>query len=528
MNHPNLSQKIRKPGLHIGLLALVLLSLVLQPAIPAVQAAANQVDTPTDTAAATATAAPAATSVPPTATATATLPSGFSRPLVVISWYGLTDDTIYPGDEFELKVQLYNSGKSAASNILATFKTGDFITRATGGVIAVNDIAPGNHDIIVQPLTASQNLWGLPAGSLEIDISYTDAAGTAYQGAFNISIPIITPNVRVSTATPTPTPTPTATLPAPKKAQLVITKYTTDITPLQPGAQFKLQMEISNLGNADARRVTLVIGGGSLGSGGTPDAGGIAGGSGEFTNFAPLGASNIQTLGDLAAGASLQATMPLIVNVTTNPAAYPMKISLVYADAKGSIIADEQVITLLVYALPLVEVGFYRDPNPIFAGQMTTLPLQITNLSRKSTLLGNMKVTAANAELTNNTMLIGALDAGGYFTLDANLIPSQAGPLQLTILIDYTDDFNQPRQITKTLDLDVQEFIQPTFEPDGNGGGGGVVTPEQPETFWQKVWRFVLGIFGLDSGKASSSQGEQTVPAEVVPVEPSGKPLKGP
>jgi len=486
------------------------------------QSAAAQNELPTDTLTPTETWTPTPT-LPPTATPT----PPFSRPLVVVSGYGTSSDAIYPGDQFDLRLQLINSGKSSASNIVISFKAGDFVTRSTGGVIAVKEIRPDSQENITQPLTAGQGLWGITVGSIEINISYTDQNGTAYQENFTLSIPITQPRIKSNTATPTPTITPTPTPLTPQKAQLVITKYSTDIDPLQPGAQFKLQIEISNVGSANARSVTMVIGGGSFSSGGTPDAGGIAGGSGEFTNFAPLGSSNIQSLGDLAAGAKLNASMQLIVNVTTNPAAYPMKISLVYADAKGNIIADEQVITLLVYSLPQVEVGFYRDPNPLFSGQMSQLPLQVTNLGRKTTVLGNMIVTADNADLTNNTMLVGVLDPGGYFTLDANFIPFQPGSMELTVLIEYTDDFNQPRQLTKTLTVDVLEYIEPTLDP--NMGNGGEVIPEEPETIWQKIWRFVLGIFGLDSGKTQNTNDLPLVqPEESFPLDGKAQPLKGP
>ncbi len=60
------------------------------------------------------------------------------------------------------------------------------------------------------------------------------------------------------------------------------------------------------------------------------------------------------------------------------------------------------------------------------------LPLQVVNLGRKGAVLGNMRVTAEGAELSNNTILVGALDIGGYYTLDTTVIPDQPGPLELT------------------------------------------------------------------------------------------------
>jgi hypothetical protein len=60
-----------------------------------------------------------------------------------------------------------------------------------------------------------------------------------------------------------------------------------------------------------------------------------------------------------------------------------------------------------------------------------TIPMQVVNLGRKSIVLGNMTVTAENADLMNNTTLVGTLEPGGYFPLDLMLIPQVPGPLEL-------------------------------------------------------------------------------------------------
>jgi len=300
---------------------------------------------------------------------------------------------------------------------------------------------------------------------------------------------------------------------------------------LQPGEQFTITMTIQNAGNARAQRVTMIVGGGSSsGTGGeTPQPGGVSGGSGEFTNFAPVGASNVQTLGDMPAGGMIQASQSLIVNVSTNPGAYPMKVTFSYLNDKGEVINDEQVITLLVYSLPTVDVSFYRPPDPFLVGQPGALPIQIVNLGKRLAVLGTLKITSASGTIENGTSLIGSLDAGGYFTLDAMVIPEQSGTMSLEITIDYTDDFNQPRTITRRLDIEVMEgFEEPIVGPaTGEGGGGGEVIPVQvEESTFHKIWRFVLGLFGLDSAPpANNDPGivpgiEEPLPA---PMPGSGK-----
>ena len=188
--------------------------------------------------------------------------------------------------------------------------------------------------------------------------------------------------------------------------------------------------------------------------------------------------------------------------ITTNPGAYSFKISFVYTDEKGTRHIDDQVITLLVYLQPVVEVSFYRDPGPLFAGQPNMLPIQIINLGRKSVILGNMRVSAPNGQLMNNTLFVGTLETGGYFTLDASLVPDIPGPMELVVTVDYTDDFNQPQTISRTIPVEILEA--PIFEEppvDGNGDPGMGIPPAiESETFWQKVLRFVRGLIGLDSG----------------------------
>jgi len=282
-------------------------------------------------------------------------------------------------------------------------------------------------------------------------------------------------------------------------AQLVITSYASTIDPLQPGEQFQLGVTVQNMGNSEAKNVTMIVGGGSSGTGGgTPQPGGVSGGSGEFTNFAPVGSSNIQSLGSIPAGGALQAKQNLVVNVSTNPGAYPMKITFSYVNAKGEVINDEQVITLLVYSLPNLDVSFYSPPGILFTGQPGALPLQVVNLGKRTAVLGNMKIEAANGTIDPATTLVGSLDPGGYFTFDSTAFPEAAGPLELKITIDYTDDFNQPRTVERTLTVEVEEsFVEPAPEPGMEGGGEFPTQTE--ETFAQKAWRFVLGLFGLDS-----------------------------
>jgi hypothetical protein len=221
----------------------------------------------------------------------------------------------------------------------------------------------------------------------------------------------------------------------------------------------------------------------------------------------------------------LQASAALIVNTNTNPGAYPLKISFTYLDNKGIVYTDDQVVTLLVYSVPQIDVNFYRPPDPLFVGQPGILPMQVVNIGRKAVVLGTMKITSQTAELTNNEALIGPLDVGGYYTLDVNAIPQQAGTVDLLITISYTDDFSQPGVITDTLTVEALEGAPMEPLPGEGGMEGGEFSPETPpETLWQKVVRFVKGLFGLESGVVTPTP----PPGEIMPEEPVPVPVQGP
>ncbi|HOW91817.1 MAG TPA: hypothetical protein PK883_05815 [Anaerolineaceae bacterium] len=444
------------------------------------------------------------------------------RPLITMSTYSTGGAKLMAGSEFNLQVTLRNDGQVQANNVVVAFDGADFFPRETGGVRTAGTITSGNAVTVSQKFLIGDALAWANIAPIKAAVSYTDAAGNAYTENFTISIVIAEPSGSGTSATATPS--------IPQRPQLVVTGYSTDIDPLQPGSIFALTLNVKNLGTADAKGVSVVVGGGVSATDdmGTPQAGGISTSGSDLTTFAPLGSSNVVFMGDISKEAMASVTQQLVVNVTAAPGAYTLKLSFVYTDAKGNRQVDDQVITLLVYSLPQVEVSFYRDPGFFNAGMEGILPLQITNLGKKTYVLGNMKVTAENADVYNNVLLVGALDPGGYYTLDASLMPYQEGPLKVKITINYSDDFNQPRTIEQVIPLEIQPPME--IPPDmggvdgGGTDGGGVIEP-QPETFWQKVARFFKGLFGLGSGKGEEpTVTEPIMPGEdiVVPAIPKG------
>jgi hypothetical protein len=447
-----------------------------------------------------------------------------TRPILVLQYYTASPSPVPVGGEFMLSVGIYNTGSAHAGNIVVSFQSPDFLPVGTGGVQAASEILMGNHHQFNQAFLASDTLAGRGYGTIAIETSYVNRdSGEMFSENFNVVVYVEQPKYYPPRPTPTPTITPTPTQMVIERPQLVVDGYSTTVDPLQPGTTFNLTLNVRNLGNANAKSVTLVLGGGTIPNDqGTPQPG--FSGSADLTNFAPLGSSNLVFMGDISAGQVVATSPQLIVNTNTQPGVYPFKLSYIYTDSKGHYIQDDQVITLLVYALPNVEIGFYRAPDIYFSGQMGTLPIQVTNLGRRSAVLGNLVVTSGNADIQNNVSLVSALEPGGFFTLDATIIPFAPGPLEILAEINYTDDFNMPRTISTMLTINVEDgsiIIEPTPEFPDDGG-----TPEPPTTeedFGAKLGRFLLGLLGLDSAPQEQGGGDIIIPPDDIYIDPGGK-----
>lgn len=464
----------------------------------------------------------------PTATSTPTTPAPSGRPIVVFEGYGASGG-IRPGSEFTLSFRLANAGGSKARNVMVIFAAGDFVPRSNGGVVAAGTLAPGASTSYSQPLSAGGGLAADSIGTVGVTVNYTDEAGNPFSESFTLGLYVGSGKPaggsggpRAATATPLPRP------------QLLITSYDQDVESLKPGTRFELSFQVLNVGGGTAKRVFMVLGGGGQSSDPPGDdkatngngTAGLSGSGGDFSNFAPVGASNVQFLSDVAGGDAIVVRQQMIVNSTTKPGAYTMRISFTYHDEKGSSFTDDQIITLLVSQPPVLEVSFYRPLDPFFAGQPGMLPIQVVNLDRNTTILGRMVISAEQGMVENGSILVGYLDPGGYFPHDAMLIPGQPGPTTVFITVEYLDDFNLPKAFTQELVLEVgeEQIIDPGMGYPPEGGPGEV--PMGEETFWQTALRFVRGMLGLDSARAAGPEpGFDQAPMEP-PFEESG-PLPG-
>src|SRR3990172_4548131 len=180
--------------------------------------------TPTETPTGTLTVIPTATPTTPVPSATSTTaPSSSFRPVIILDSYGVTGDSVTPGQRFDLTLRVFNTGQDFGRNLILTYSGGDLLPLDTGGVRSIGEIDPGEKINVVQPFIASSSLAGASYASLTVNVSYTDLSGsTTYSESFAITLGLNKPSTSGGgVARPTATPT------AVSRPQLVVSNYET-------------------------------------------------------------------------------------------------------------------------------------------------------------------------------------------------------------------------------------------------------------------------------------------------------------
>ena len=424
-------------------------------------------------------------------------PGNYLRPIIIVQDYSYGSDGVRAGESFKLNLKLHNSGQVTARNILIVFEAGDLVPLETGGVKAISQLAPGESGQVQQPLMVLSSLSGVNNATMPVRVSYVDEHSVKYEELFNLSFVLKSPVYYpvIPTATPEKGANP----------QLIITAYQIDQSPLESGKIFNLELEVINMGMQSAQDITMILGGGSMdysGGGSTPS--GITGAEADFQSFAPYNTSNLRFLGDLPPKETLTLTCPMIVNTSTKPGVHTFKISFVYSgEEETEKYLDDQIVTILVRRIPRVEINFYRDPGFFQVGNQGILPIQVLNIDTDNLQVISMEVFASNANVTPQTVQVGSIEAGGYFTQDFNIIPEQSGDLQINLVLTYIDDFKQEQQIEKIIEVSIESPSEPQIEKTPSENSQNTQT-EQENTkrsnFLTILWRFLLGLLGLDSG----------------------------
>ncbi len=390
-------------------------------------------------------------------------PPAAGEPLVVINRAFTQPDVLTPGQRFVLSLQLENAGDAAAEDLAVIVGDSPLIVPgAEGNRHPVGTLDAGAVVTVTLPLFVRQ---GVEPGqySLSLALSYRDTKGTPLQTEEQVGVTVA------------------GTHTAPPRVLLSSVRSQPEIP--APGDVVTLTLSLINVGDQQAKRLTLALGNDSQ----------------ALSAFALLDTGNVRYVAALPPGQSVQVVQRLFVAGSARSGVYNIPLVLNYEDERGNALSETQLFSLRVRRRPLLQVRFYEEIAPPLVGQPFSLPVEVTNVSLDGLNVTTVEVRGDTVAVQGGSMFVGFLDGGATVSLDATAVAAEPGTHVIEVLVHYVDDFGHLQTWRHTLEVDVQAPL-PTPTP-AVGAAESDMAPgaDKEEGFLQKIWQIIRGLLGLGS-----------------------------
>jgi len=280
----------------------------------------------------------------------------------------------------------------------------------------------------------------------------------------------------------TPTDPPAAT---PKPAPvLVVRSYQTSVDRLLVGTAFDLTITVYNATQRRADNVVVSLGQSS--SAAAAAGGATAGG------LTVLGTGNAKYLGTVRGQTEDDVTFEVIAGPGTTPGALtvPVTVSFEYQGVRQEV---AYTIGLLVQRDAVLTVVTAELPESVMQGTSFDASFEVGNASGFALSGVTLSVEASAAVVTDSSAFLGTMDAASTEAIDVSITPNTAGPLDVTLVVTYQDDFGRPQVFRESRSVTVNAAP----EPGDKDPGVDEPTPDGGDENW--FVSFIKALFGLGS-----------------------------
>jgi hypothetical protein len=361
------------------------------------------------------------------------------------------------GDTFDVAFVLRNAGTRQAYGLSATLKLNENLSAAEGsGTTQLGDLAPGEAVTLTLSLVLNK---ASPTGRLDqtFALDYRDSGSKTYTSDETASLDLGTAGRR--------------------SPQLMVAAHSTAPEHPAPGEAFTLTLKVTNVGTGTARQVLARLGG-----------------EDGLEPFLPLGSSNVGYAAEIAPGESVEFAQSLLMEGDAAGGAYPLGVTLSYADSLGEALTETEVIGLLALARPQLQIDLTKPlPEPAALGETFDVAVDIINLGRQRLEVTTVEIVSDELALTKNSLYVGPLDPSISGGLTAKATAEAAGTSTFTVIIHYRDELNRMQTVEQTYTVEVADT--PLGFLDGTNG-----EPPTPAANAGGWWAVVLQFLGLGGG----------------------------
>jgi len=217
--------------------------------------------------------------------------------------------------------------------------------------------------------------------------------------------------------------------------------------------------------------------------------------------LAGVGAGGTLYVGTIDAdGGQAEIEQDFLVNGTVNSGLYNLPVTLRYLKPDGSAGQDVVQAAMMVVAPPRLQIRLPSPlPETVSVGEPFPIALEIRNNGSKRADLTDAITVANNGEVVEGAeTFVGGIESTEDASLNVMVMPLEAGPVEVTITLNYMNDLNQEESIVRVYTI---EAIAPELPPEDIPPDMGVVPelPPEEEEEDDTVGRFLRGLLGLGS-----------------------------
>lgn len=398
-----------------------------------------------------------------------TVNSAPSDSQLVINAYTIEPSPSEAGQAVRLQLTLFNVGESAITQVLLSVDGGVLIPQGRGNTIPIGDIeGRQTAPVELSMLVNSSAEAGYQMQSISITYQQN---GETHEVSSSIMVNV------VASSRPQPL--------------LLLVSYQNSLENLQPGSRFNLSIELENAGAAAAQNTLITFGTGQAEAG---DAETML-----SVSFAPLGSAGLDFVGDIESGASISSSQEFMVSGSLASGIYPLPITLQYTLPDGTSKTETLNISLVVIAPPQLQFSPQQPlPETVYAGDFVPLSIEIINNGHDVNFQEAL-FTVDNGEIIEGANIdLNILKEGEETSIEAMLLPSEEGDLNLSLTLHYNDELNQAQSIVLTYSslviaapsIEDLSFEDPIIYEEE-------LIPEETNSNW--FGRMMMAFFGLGS-----------------------------
>ena len=261
---------------------------------------------------------------------------------------------------------------------------------------------------------------------------------------------------------------------------IIIQQVATTPQNVTVGSTFTLTLSLKNATKRTAENVYVALG----------QATGAASAAGGSSGLVVVGTGNVQFVGTLNSNATSKVTFQITADPSGAAGTYsiPVTVSYEYGGSRASL---EQMIGLVLNRDATFSVVTAEVPEGAMIGEPFDVTIEAANQSRFTVGSVALSLEASGAEIVDDTVQVGSLEAGASDFLDATVTPRESGVLELVFVVSYRDDLDQPKEYRETFKVVVADLAEAPEEP-----GEGAEEPEEERGFFERFFLSLLGLGG--------------------------------